>query len=198
MSGMHTKERIFYASAKLFSEKGYSNVSVREIADNVGIKAASIYNHYPSKESILEDIFDCIKKRQDAFQQELEEKTACTDYKPDWTDMSLVYDPSELELMLWLTRIMYMEQFTSDRAADMLVGRTQRYYVDGYQYILETLYKKGRIKNEKNIYYYAEIMARLAQSMQLEFAHPELENNMEDSRVLIELFYDMILAYEKK
>lgn len=55
---MNTKERIFDVSIDLFSKKGYDSVSLREIADRVGIKKSSIYSHYPSKEAILMDIFD--------------------------------------------------------------------------------------------------------------------------------------------
>ena len=55
---MNTKEKIFEVALDLFSKKGYDSVSLREIADNVGIKKSSIYSHYPSKESILMDIFE--------------------------------------------------------------------------------------------------------------------------------------------
>lgn len=55
---MNTKEKIFDVALDLFSKKGYDSVSLREIADNVGIKKSSIYSHYPSKEAILMDIFE--------------------------------------------------------------------------------------------------------------------------------------------
>lgn len=55
---MSTKEKIFDVSLDLFSRKGYDSVSLREIAEEVGIKKSSIYSHYPSKEAILMDIFE--------------------------------------------------------------------------------------------------------------------------------------------
>ncbi|MDO5831257.1 MAG: TetR/AcrR family transcriptional regulator [Methanobrevibacter sp.] len=55
---MNTKEKIFEVALDLFSKKGYDSVSLREIADNVGIKKSSIYSHYTSKEAILMDIFE--------------------------------------------------------------------------------------------------------------------------------------------
>ena len=55
---MNTKEKIFDVSLDLFSKKGYDSVSLREIAEEVGIKKSSIYSHYPSKEAILIDIFE--------------------------------------------------------------------------------------------------------------------------------------------
>ena len=54
---MNTKEKIFDVALDLFSKKGYDSVSLREIAEEVGIKKSSIYSHYPSKEAILMDIF---------------------------------------------------------------------------------------------------------------------------------------------
>ena len=55
---MNTKEKIFDVSIDLFSKKGYDSVSLREIAEEVGIKKSSIYSHYPSKEAILMEIFE--------------------------------------------------------------------------------------------------------------------------------------------
>lgn len=58
---MNTKEKIFDVSLDLFSKKGYDSVSLREIADEVGIRKSSIYSHYSSKEAILMDIFEYLK-----------------------------------------------------------------------------------------------------------------------------------------
>jgi len=55
---MDTKSRIFNTALRLFAANGYENVAVREIADSVGIKAASIYNHYNTKEDILEACYN--------------------------------------------------------------------------------------------------------------------------------------------
>ncbi len=55
---MNTKEKIFDVTLDLFSKKGYDSVSLREIAEEVGIKKSSIYSHYPSKNAILIDIFE--------------------------------------------------------------------------------------------------------------------------------------------
>lgn len=53
-----TKEKIFDVSIDLFSEKGFDAVSIREIGRGVGIRESSIYNHYSSKEAILDAILD--------------------------------------------------------------------------------------------------------------------------------------------
>ena len=50
------KEEIVRVAAKLFKEKGYSAVTMRDLATEMGIKAASLYNHINSKRDILNTI----------------------------------------------------------------------------------------------------------------------------------------------
>lgn len=50
------KDEIIQTSAILFQKKGYSAVTMRDIAKAMGIKAASLYNHIKSKQEILSDI----------------------------------------------------------------------------------------------------------------------------------------------
>ena len=51
-----TKQRILACALELFSERGYDAVGVGEIAAAVGIRAPSLYNHYPSKRAIFDAI----------------------------------------------------------------------------------------------------------------------------------------------
>lgn len=50
------KTEIIEVAALLFKEKGYSAVTMRDLAKNMGIKAASLYNHIQSKQEILSTI----------------------------------------------------------------------------------------------------------------------------------------------
>jgi AcrR family transcriptional regulator len=52
------RERIRQAGIKLFSERGYHGTSVRELASHVGMEAASLYHHFPSKQDLLVHILD--------------------------------------------------------------------------------------------------------------------------------------------
>jgi AcrR family transcriptional regulator len=62
---MSTKKKILDAALTLFSEKGYANVFVAEIAEAVGIKAPSLYKHYKSKQDIFNAILDEMKSSYD-------------------------------------------------------------------------------------------------------------------------------------
>ncbi|HVZ55055.1 MAG TPA: TetR/AcrR family transcriptional regulator [Chitinophagaceae bacterium] len=50
------KEIILQKAALMFREKGFSATSMRDLAESVGIEAASLYNHIRSKNEILEAI----------------------------------------------------------------------------------------------------------------------------------------------
>jgi TetR/AcrR family transcriptional regulator, cholesterol catabolism regulator len=50
------KELILLKAAAMFREKGFAATSMRDLAETVGIEAASLYNHIRSKNEILETI----------------------------------------------------------------------------------------------------------------------------------------------
>ena len=53
-----TKQKILDKALELFSTQGYDSVSVGEIAKAVGIKAPSLYNHFPGKQAIFDAIVE--------------------------------------------------------------------------------------------------------------------------------------------
>ena len=55
-----TKQKILDKALALFSSRGYDAVSVGEIAQAVGIKAPSLYNHFPSKQAIFDALVESV------------------------------------------------------------------------------------------------------------------------------------------
>lgn len=53
MKPQDRKTEIITVAAQLFKEKGYSAVTMRDMAQAMNIKAASLYNHIKSKQEIL-------------------------------------------------------------------------------------------------------------------------------------------------
>ncbi len=56
-----TKEKIMQEALKLFSVNGFDAVSIRTIADAVGIGNSALYKHFTSKQEILQAIVDYSK-----------------------------------------------------------------------------------------------------------------------------------------
>ena len=67
MSADGTKELIISTALDMFSKKGYSAVSTRDISGAVGIRTSSIYYYFKSKQ----DIFDALIQMADAMTTEL-------------------------------------------------------------------------------------------------------------------------------
>jgi AcrR family transcriptional regulator len=58
------REELLAIAARLFAEKGFRATTVRDIADAAGILSGSLYHHFDSKESMVDEILS-------SFQEEL-------------------------------------------------------------------------------------------------------------------------------
>jgi AcrR family transcriptional regulator len=71
-----TREQILSAAARLFSQRGYANTTLRQIAQESGIQAGSIYHHFEGKDEIaacvldegMAALTDAVRRRLDALQ----------------------------------------------------------------------------------------------------------------------------------
>ena len=61
---MPRRDELLTIAAGLFAEKGFKNTTVRDIADAAGILSGSLYHHFDSKESMVDEILQ-------SFQEEL-------------------------------------------------------------------------------------------------------------------------------
>ncbi len=55
--GVSNREKIIQESIRLIASKGFDGVSIRQITAAVGIKESSFYNHFVSKQDLLDEIF---------------------------------------------------------------------------------------------------------------------------------------------
>ncbi len=53
-----TAERILDAAEDLFAQRGYSATSLGDVADRVGIRSPSLYNHYRNKEALYRAVLE--------------------------------------------------------------------------------------------------------------------------------------------
>jgi TetR/AcrR family transcriptional regulator len=65
-----TPERILDAAEDLFAENGFSATSLGDVADRVGIRSPSLYNHFKNKEALYLAVLDRLL---DSFSRPLEE-----------------------------------------------------------------------------------------------------------------------------
>jgi AcrR family transcriptional regulator len=69
-----TKEHILIESTALFALKGYSAVSMRDIAQKVGLTPAALYNHFASKDDLRKEVMDHAVKLFYLYHERLDEE----------------------------------------------------------------------------------------------------------------------------
>lgn len=56
------REELLAIAARLFAERGFKNTTVRDIADAAGILSGSLYHHFDSKESMVDELLDSFQR----------------------------------------------------------------------------------------------------------------------------------------
>lgn len=97
MEKRNTKQAILDEALGLFSVHGYDGVSVKDIANAVGIKDSSLYKHFKSKNEIFETLLDGMNKR---FEQTV------TFYRLPQGDIEKVYRQYGENDLDWLKKAM--------------------------------------------------------------------------------------------
>jgi AcrR family transcriptional regulator len=62
------RDEILELAGQLFAERGYATTTVREIADAAGILSGSLYHHFDSKESMVDELLSAyLREMVDAY-----------------------------------------------------------------------------------------------------------------------------------
>jgi AcrR family transcriptional regulator len=138
------KDVIIAKAAKLFREKGFSATSMRDLAEHVGVEAASLYNHISSKAEILQEI--CFKTANN-FMSHIEE----VDATPNKTAIEKIQAILRFHIRQMVDN--YEEVYVSDREwkhlTDPYLSNMQsqrRAYRQRIGLIIEEGIRKGEIK----------------------------------------------------
>ncbi len=122
------KEEIVLATLELASEVGLKAVSMQMIADKIGIKKASLYNHFASKDEIIAEMYEFIREKakktisplQIEKLKNLDAKTILFDAVHGYIQMCS-YPP-----IIKLYQVLYSEQVFNPSATKIIVEETHK------------------------------------------------------------------------
>lgn len=142
---MNTKERILNEALILFSEKGYRDVYVGDIADAVGIKAPSLYNHFKNKQEIFDS---CVKKFYERMTQVRNDlMIPGTPHAKDSYETMDLAQITELAVGLFL---FYLKDDVASRFRRILM--MERYRNPDLNRIYEELFVNGAVEYEEAVF----------------------------------------------
>ena len=154
-----TKERILLTALQLFARDGYEAVSVRTIAEELGITKGALYRHYKNKrdifDSIVERMIEIDAKRAAEFQVPEKQYEAMPDAYEN-TSLKDIQTFTVEQLKFWtedafasqFRRMLTLEQYRSTEMAELysqcIVAGPVAYMED----LFRELMKKGVLKEE--------------------------------------------------
>lgn len=151
---MLTKERILKESMALFSVYGFDSVSVRRIAEEVGVKNSALYKHFESKQAIFDAI---VTASQERFLQKYSDAKVAELKTPDeFENMCInffLYQTKDS----WITmfrRMLMMEMFKNEEMAKVYKNIFIDMPVQYQTMLFQALIDQGKLKDAG-----AEVMA---------------------------------------
>lgn len=180
-----TRERIIDVSIELFSEKGFFEASMRDIAAGTGIKPASIYNHFESKarilDVILEEYFQYIHVNTVQLEA-IDAALSSTGTREILDQMFFVFDPNNADRYTKILKIILHEQYREPKAGafvrDVMFTHNESYV----RAVLEKLISAGKLQ-PVDVDVYAKILVSLTISSSVELMHYGFEEYSRKDRV---------------
>jgi AcrR family transcriptional regulator len=147
-----TKQKILEAAIDLFSQNGFSAVSIREITKYVGIKESALYNHYKTKDEMLETIYMIFRNEQKQrslppvamLDKIMETVTPEAFLMQGFLNFKQTIN-NPLLVKIW--RILNIEQFRDQRAREIILNDIYKGTIDFLEAAFKIMIKKGQIKN---------------------------------------------------
>ena len=165
MSRNLSKQRILDCAARLFAEKGFTETTIREIAEVVELNVASLYYYFPSKNAILEHMMEDYSEI-NIYRFDEQQIAVILRERPT-TDgilacMQTVFPPERAEYSLKVLNVLFQEQlrnpFVRDYVCKHLILRTEQ----KVKIIIETLKTLGIVRQETDPDYWAKTIACVA------------------------------------
>ena len=125
------KKEIIMATLELAANKGLGNVSMNMIADRVGIKKPSLYNHFASKEELVEAMYQFLRE-----EAKKNANVGAIDYTVIFAGKSALeilrmmvggyFHMNQQEHMLNFYKVIYSERSIQPMAAKILAEETEK------------------------------------------------------------------------
>ena len=125
------KKEIIMATLELAANKGLGNVSMNMIADKVGIKKPSLYNHFASKEELVEAMYQFLRE-----EAKKNANVGAIDYTVIFAGKSALeilrmmvggyFHMNQQEHMLNFYKVIYSERSIQPMAAKILAEETEK------------------------------------------------------------------------
>lgn len=198
-----TKEKIFFAAVDLFSEKYFQMCTMRELAEMVGIRAASLYKHYESKDEILHAIFKYY--RENFFRNRLPIKhvIAAAEQRTIKDVVPMLFYTFDLEgeyqTMMKITRIVISMKMNDDDARETFKYVSINEPIAYLEEVLDKLTVRGKLKPFNHHAYIMQLISFTNFKLMVSMLDGQADReNLSEYQEGIDFFSNLLATYEIK
>ena len=128
---MTKKEEIILSTLDLASHYGLKSLSMSQIAESVGIKKPSLYNHFDSKESLIKEMYNYIreKSKENLSNSSINDEEYMKNKSAYEILSGYVQNYKNLvtnEKMFNFYKVIYSERTTNKKACEIIVEETNK------------------------------------------------------------------------
>jgi AcrR family transcriptional regulator len=143
---MSKKEEILLSTLDLASKYGLKSLSMSQIADSVGIKKPSLYNHFNSKEELIKEMYEYIrnKSKQDIANFILDNINEKSSYDILYNSVMNYKKMVLNEDIFKFYSVIYSERTTNNEASKIVIEETNK-MINATKKLFEFLKGKNKL-----------------------------------------------------
>lgn len=141
IKALKTKERLFNCAMKLFSERGYNNVTVDEIVMKANSSKGAFYNHFSSKYELILEIYKTVDDKYVDYFKSISNVESSTEKLSSFIRECFRIRFEELDLESLKT--VYSSEIAKSKNGEYMINENRQVYK-----IIKKIIEEGQNKEE--------------------------------------------------
>jgi len=163
LNAIETKNKLFEVALSLFSVYGFENTTIEQITSRAGVSKGNFYNHYPTKESIFDELFHRIDEHYENVFRDVNPNASASDkivtiFREMCNYLNNICGINAIQ-------VFYANQITKKDSSLKILNNKNRTFYTLLRQIVTQGKQNGEFRTDLEDEYFVELIARLARAL---------------------------------